>query len=125
MMAEALGFAAEQLMDEGALDVYTVPIGMKKSRPGTLLCVLCRPEEREKFVRLIFRHTSTIGIRENVFKRYTLHRQAVSVNTKYGPVRKKLSSGYGVTREKTEYDDAAALARENGVPLADVIKASE
>ena len=125
MTPEAIGFASELLMGEGALDVYTIPIGMKKSRPGVLFSVLCRPDEKEKFVRLIFKHTSTIGIREQKFSRYTLERSTATAETRYGPVRKKISTGYGVTRVKTEYEDAAALARDNGVSLYDVLSECE
>ena len=78
MTGEQLGFALEQFMEQGALDAFTIPIGMKKSRPGILLTVLCREEDREKFVSLIFRHTTTLGIREKLCERYTLQRRVES-----------------------------------------------
>ncbi len=117
MTPEAIGFAMEQLLDSGALDVFTTPIGMKKSRPGTLLSVLCRPEDRETLVQALFRHTTTLGIREQVCHRYTLQRRIETVETPYGTVRKKVASGYGVTREKPEYEDLAEIARKNDMTL--------
>ncbi len=118
MTAEEIGFAMEQLLAGGALEVYTIPIGMKKSRPGTLIRVMCREEEREKIVRLIYRHTTTIGIRETCTRRYVLKRDTVTLDTPWGPVRRKDSTGYGVTRSKLEYEDIARIAREQGVSLA-------
>ena len=120
MTGEALGFACEELMREGALEAYTVPVGMKKSRPGTLLCVMCPCDERERFVRLIFRHTTTIGVRESVSRRFVLQRSQEVAHTSLGDVRKKVSQGYGVTRSKYEYDDLARIARERGLSLAEV-----
>ena len=70
MTGEELGFASEMLLNAGALDVYTIPIGMKKNRPGVMLNVLCRPESREKMVKLLFLHTTTIGVRETRHDRY-------------------------------------------------------
>ena len=112
MTGEEIGFAMEQLLAAGALDVYTAAIGMKKNRPGTMLTVLCKEEQKDELVRLLFRHTTTLGIRENQFSRYTLERHIKTVQTPYGPVRKKVVSGYGVTRSKLEYEDLAKIARE-------------
>ncbi|MGN0978226.1 MAG: nickel pincer cofactor biosynthesis protein LarC [Faecousia sp.] len=120
MTGEAVGFALERLLEAGALDAFTVPIGMKKSRPGILLTVLCREADRETMVRLIFQHTTTLGIRESRCKRYTLERREETVNTPYGPIRKKCSFGYGVRREKYEYDDLAQAAKHNGVSLSEL-----
>ena len=122
MTGEAIGFAIEQLMDAGALDVFTTPIGMKKSRPGIMLTVLCRPEDKEKLLPLIFRHTTTLGVRENRLHRYVLTRKTETVQTPYGPVRQKIATGYGVERKKYEYEDLARLARENNVSLKDIIE---
>ena len=119
MTPEAVGFAMETLLAEGALDVWTTPVGMKKNRPGILLSVLCRPEDREATVRRLFRHTSTIGIRESTVRRYTLARREEVRETAAGPVRRKISEGYGVTRVKDEYEDLARIAREEGISLAE------
>ena len=120
MTGESLGFAMEQLMDAGALDVFTTPIGMKKGRPGIMLTVLCHPQVREAILPLIFRHTTTLGVRENRLRRYVLSRKTETVQTAYGPVRQKVATGYGVERKKYEYEDMARLARENGVSLTDI-----
>ena len=121
MTGEAVGFALEQLMAGGALDAFTVPIGMKKSRPGVLITVLCREEQKESMVRLLLKHTTTLGIREFPCQRYTLSRSVETVNTPYGPVRKKVSSGYGIRREKYEYEDLAKIAREQDCSIAEVL----
>ena len=120
MTAEAIGFAMDALFAAGALEVYTVPVGMKKSRPGVLLCTMCREEDKDKMVRLIFQHTTTIGIRERVSNRYTLQRSVETVDTPFGGIRKKVSAGYGVRREKYEYDDIAEIARQNGMSITEV-----
>ncbi len=122
MTAEELGFAMEMILEAGALEVYTVAAGMKKSRPGTILCVLCHEDAKETLVRVIFRNTTTIGVREHRCSRYTLKRSFETVQTPYGDVQKKLSSGYGVTREKYEYEDLARIAREQGLSLTEVRK---
>ena len=123
MTAEAVAFAMDRLLEAGALDVWTQPIGMKKCRPGTLLQVLCRPEDRESMVQLLFRHTATLGIRELTVRRETLSRSQETVDTAFGPVGKKISTGYGVHREKYEYEDLARIAQEQGLSLAQVLDA--
>lgn len=120
MTAEAIAFAKEQLFAAGALDVYTVSAQMKKSRPGILFSVMCRKEDKEQMIGLIFRHTTTLGIRENISRRYTLSRTVETVSTELGEVRKKVSEGFGVTKEKYEYEDIARIARERGMSLAEV-----
>ncbi|MCM1025761.1 MAG: nickel pincer cofactor biosynthesis protein LarC [Roseburia sp.] len=117
MTAEAVGFAVEQLLQGGALDVYTVPIGMKKSRPGTLIRVMCREEKREALTGLLFRHTTTLGVRETKTRRYILERRIEELETPYGSVRRKDASGYGVSRSKYEYEDLARIAREQGMSI--------
>lgn len=121
MTGEAIGFAMEELFAAGALEVYTIPIGMKKSRPGTLLCVMCRPEDKEKMVKQLFLHTTTIGIRESSFRRYTLDRSVETVQTPYGGIRRKVSTGYGVTRQKYEYEDLAKAARDNDLSVSQIL----
>lgn len=120
MTPEALGFAQERLWEAGALDVTTAPIGMKKNRPGVQLTCLCRLEDREKLVSVLFAHTTTLGVRESLCTRYTLARSQRTVETKYGPVRVKEARGWGVTREKPEYEDVANIAREHGLTLDQV-----
>lgn len=120
MTAEAISFSMDRLFDAGALEVYTTPAGMKKSRPGTLICALCPEAPREAVVEAMLRHTTTIGIRESLCRRYVLERHIESIETPYGVVRRKDSCGYGVTRSKYEYDDLARIAEERRISLSEV-----
>lgn len=119
---EAIGFAMERLLDAGALDVYWTSVGMKKNRPGILLTCMCRPLDREKMAELLFRHTTTLGVRESAFRRYTLSRESKTIQTPDGDIRVKVSTGYGVAREKPEFDDLAKIARETGKSLSELQK---
>ena len=121
MTAEELAFAAERLMEEGAKDVALSSIQMKKGRPATLMTVMCADDEDEKkrVVGLIFKYTTTIGIRELISERYVLDRVEKTYDTPYGAVRVKDVSGYGVSRSKIEYEDLARIAREQGVSIAE------
>ena len=94
---------------------------MKKSRPGTLIRVICREEDKEALVRAMFRYTSTIGIRETSTRRYVLDRQLKTLETEFGPVQLKTSRGYGISRSKYEYEDLARIAREKGLSLEEVL----
>ena len=125
MTGEQIGFALELLMEQGALDVFTIPIGMKKSRPGILLTVLCRESDKEKLVSLMFKHTTTLGIREKFCNRYTLERKVETVDGPYGTIRRKVSSGYGVRRSKYEYEDIARAAKANNLSIAQVLSEIE
>lgn len=115
MTPEDVGFAMERLLEAGALDVYTLPIGMKKNRPGTMLCVLCKPEDRQGMAEKIFCYTTTLGIRETAHGRYVLRRESRTRETPFGPVREKLAEGYGVSRRKPEYEDIRRIALEQGL----------
>ncbi len=118
MSAEELGFAVERLLETGALDVWTESVMMKKQRPGTVLRLLCREDQRDDIVRAVFKYTSTIGVREALMRRYTLERDIHVYETKYGRLRGKHVSGYGTDREKLEYDDLAAIAKAQQVSIA-------
>lgn len=120
MTGEELGFALEVLMENGALDVYIVPIQMKKSRPGQMLICLCKPQDEEKMATLILKHTSTFGVRSNNWRRYVLERNIETVETEYGPVHIKTGIGHGVTKSKMEYEDLAKIARENELSISDI-----
>lgn len=120
MTGEQFGFATEEIMCGGALDVYTAPITMKKNRPAVLLTVLCRKEDKEKILSLIFRHTTTLGIREYAITRHTLKRRSVTLKTPYGDVKGKLSEGYGTRTAKAEYEDLAAMARDNNISIKEI-----
>lgn len=122
MTPEAVGFVQELLITGGALDVYTVPIGMKKNRPGIQLWCMCRAEKLEAMKSLLFRHTTTWGLRVNETKRFILERRTETVETAYGPVRVKSSFTDGVKKTKIEYEDLARIARDNGISFAEASK---
>lgn len=122
MTSEHIGFAMDVMFKAGALDVYTTSIGMKKNRMGIKFSVICSMDDREKFAKLIFKHTTTIGIRETLFSRYTLERSKEILKTDIGEVGIKISKGYGVTKEKYEYDDMAKIAGKKNMSIAEVEK---
>ena len=122
MTGEEIGFAQERLFDAGAFDVYTLPIGMKKSRPGILLSVVCRTEDADRMAEVLMTHTTTLGVRRLDLSRYVLKREIDTVDTAYGPVRVKRARGMGTEKEKAEYEDLAELARKNNLPLKAIRK---
>lgn len=124
MTGEAIGYVCELLLEAGALDVYTAPIQMKKSRPAVLLCCLCHPSEQDKLTQLMLRHTTTWGVRASAMGRSVLSTRIVPVKTKYGMIRIKQGTGYGVKKCKVEYGDMAAAAARAGVELARVERAA-
>ena len=123
MTGEDLGFAMERLFEAGARDVYTQSIGMKKNRPGVLLSLICMPEDADRLAEVMMKHTTTLGIRRQDMTRYALKRHVTCVDTPCGSVRVKKVGGMGVEREKPEYDDIAAIAREKGLSLRQVREA--
>lgn len=125
MTGEELGFAKEELMKSGALDVFSTPVSMKKGRPGELLTVICKTDDKERMAGEIFRLTSTIGIREKICERYILDRKACKINTPYGEITVKTVSGYGVHRSKIEYEDLRKIADSEGISIAAARKIAE
>lgn len=122
---EEVGFAMERLLEAGALDVYTTAIGMKKNRPGVLLTCLCQEQQRDAMVKLLFLYTTTLGVRERPWSRRTLARTMETRDTEYGPVRVKTVSGFGVQREKAEFEDLARIARDKGISLRQAAEAAK
>ena len=120
MTGEEIAFACEELLSAGALDVWTTAITMKKGRPAVQLSCLCRPEEQEALTAAIFRHTTPLGVRRRLWDRTVLTREERREETAYGSLRWKRSAGWGVEREKAEYEDLAAMARRNGVSLREM-----
>ena len=120
MTAEEMGFAMDRLFEGNALDVYIVPAGMKKNRPGHILHVMCENRDKDTMVSLLFKYTTTIGVREYITKRYTLNRETRVIDTEYGTINEKITSGYGVMRSKYEFDDLSRIAKENGLSLNQV-----
>jgi len=118
---QVLAYTTERLLEFGALDVTLQPVVMKKGRPGHLLCVIARVEDREAVAQLIFAETSTLGLRITTAERRVLARTFSEVETQYGKVRMKVSSeGYYAP----EYEDCRRLAIESGVALRHVIAAA-
>lgn len=122
MTAESLSFAAEILFENGALDVFTTPIGMKKSRSAVMLSCLCLPADSSLMTHLILRHTATLGVREKSCLRHRLPRSEHTIETPYGSVRIKTAQSEGIKKSKIEYEDAARIARNQNIPLADVYR---
>ena len=119
MTGEELGYAFEKLFAAGARDVFSTPITMKKNRPGILLSVLCALSQKDSIIRVIFRYTTTIGIREKLLRRYVLDRSEDIVSAEGVYVRRKEVSGYGISRSKYEYDDLRKIADAQGISLRD------
>lgn len=120
MSSEDIGYAVDTLFEQGALDVYTTPVHMKKNRPGVLFTCMCRLEDVDRLRKVMFENLTTLGIREYRSVRFALDRHMETIETSFGPVRKKVSSGYGVHREKLEYEDLAAIAKERHMSVEEV-----
>ncbi len=120
MLPEDIGYATGLLMEKGALDVYTVPIGMKKNRPGVLLSCICREEDEEKMAELILKHTTSLGVRVTKVKRYTMNRKSMVKSTRYGEIRYKEAEYHGIKKIKPEYEDLKRIAEEKNISLYEV-----
>lgn len=120
MTAEDVSFAADCLREAGALEVYTTAVTMKKSRPGLVFTCICRRTDRAHMAELMFRHLSTLGIRENLLHRYVLDRRIETRQTELGPVRMKIAQGFGTEKEKPELEDLKAIAQETGMTLQEL-----
>jgi uncharacterized protein (TIGR00299 family) protein len=119
---QVFGYVIDRLFEEGALDTFGMPVQMKKNRPGTLLTVLCKPEDASKLTKLIFTETTTLGVRRRDEERQTLARRWENVQTQWGEVRIKIASMNGsVTNYAPEYEDCRRIAAENRVPLKQVM----
>ena len=120
MTPEALSFACQRLLEEGALDVYTLPGCMKKGRPGWQLVALCDPAHKDPLIHQVFALTSTTGLRVRTCEKHVLDYSITTRETPYGPVRVKKAQGYGVHRSKPEYEDMARIAREHKITLKQI-----
>jgi uncharacterized protein (TIGR00299 family) protein len=122
MNPQIYGYFLEKGLAAGALDVYTTPVQMKKNRPGTLLTVLCKPQDTNSLMTLIFAETTTFGARTYRAQRRVLPREWVSVATDFGDVRMKVSRVNGrILHVAPEFEDCKRLAAEKDVPLQRVI----
>jgi uncharacterized protein (TIGR00299 family) protein len=125
MSAEFFGYLLERLLEAGALDVYYTPIVMKKSRPATLVSVLCEAPRVDVLSEMLFRETTTLGLRVTDVRRRCLDREWQEVQTEYGAVRVKIARlDDRILNLAPEYEDCARLAREKGVPLKAVYEAA-
>jgi len=123
MSPQIFGYLMEKALAAGALDVFSTPIQMKKSRPGMLVTVLCLPEDEAKFREMLFAETTTIGVRSHLVERYALDREHVKVSTPFGEVRVKIARANGrVQQVSPEFDDCRKLAEEKNVPLHEVME---
>jgi pyridinium-3,5-bisthiocarboxylic acid mononucleotide nickel chelatase len=120
MTAEALAFAGERLMAEGALDVSASPLTMKKGRSGVLFTVLCKSRDEEFLAHAVLRETSTNGVRVRRCAKYILTPSVRTVETSLGRVAVKCADGFGIHREKPEYEAVAAIARERNLPFQQI-----
>ena len=114
---EIIGRTLELLMAGGALDAYTIPINMKKNRPGVLICVLCSPKEREKLSRILLSETGSIGLRYSEKSRICLPRKSGTVTTKFGEIRTKIIDLFGRAHVTPEYESCKEAAVKHNVPV--------
>jgi pyridinium-3,5-bisthiocarboxylic acid mononucleotide nickel chelatase len=121
--AEVIGYCIERLFEAGALDVFAVPIQMKKNRPGTLLTVIAPNSAVAAVETVVFRETGTFGVRKHTMTRSKLNREAITIATPWGPVKAKRGWREGLELVTPEYEDCARVAREHGVPLREVYAA--
>jgi len=125
MSPQIYGYFVEKALAAGALDVFSTAVQMKKNRPGVLLTILCESTHTAKMMDLVFRETTTIGVRTYDVRRKVLDREIVRVATQFGEVRMKISRMNGSVLNVTpEYDDCQRLAAEKGIPLKQVIAAA-
>lgn len=122
MTGEEIAYAMNMLLEHGAREVFTTAVGMKKNRPGILLTCLCDTAKRQEMLELIFKHTTTIGIREKKIQRYILDRRIEETQTPYGIVHTKVSEGFGTVRRKPEYEDLAKIAAQQDKSLMEIKK---
>jgi uncharacterized protein (TIGR00299 family) protein len=120
---QVLAYAMERLLAEGALDVFSVPVQMKKSRPGALLTVLAKMEDASRLTKTIFAETTTLGVRCREEQRQTLSRRWETVDTTWGPVRIKIANMNGsISNYAPEYEDCRTLAEAQHVPLRTIMQ---
>lgn len=119
---EELGWAMEKLLEEGAKDVFFIPIQMKKNRPAVMLNVLCGKGEEQKFAKILMQDTSTIGVRWNYFDRAVMQREAVMVKSPWGELKGKRCSFEGISKTTIEYESAKKAAREYGCPVGRILR---
>jgi len=123
MNPQIFGYLLEKALAAGALDVFATPVQMKKSRPGTQVTILCKPEDEAKFQEMLFAETTTLGVRSHLVERRALPREFVKVSTRFGEIRIKIAREDGrVQHASPEFEDCRKLAEEKNVPLREVME---
>jgi uncharacterized protein (TIGR00299 family) protein len=118
---QIVGHLMERAFERGALDCFFTPVQMKKNRPGVLISILCRPQDRETFYQLLFNETTTLGVRSHEVERRALPRETMLVETEFGAIRVKVARTQGrIVNATPEYEDCRAAARKFDAPLRDV-----
>lgn len=122
---ELIGHCIERLFEKGALDAYAVPIQMKKSRPGVVLTVLCKPQDVGRLERVMFTETTTLGVRRSEARRSKMVRRFETVETHYGPVRMKVAQRSGIVTASPEFEDCKGAAKKHDVAVRVVMDAAQ
>jgi uncharacterized protein (DUF111 family) len=125
MSPQLFGYVIDRALELGALDCYLTQTQMKKNRPGTLLSILCRPHDREKFLQLLFAETTTIGARSYEVQRRALARETVAVQTQFGSIDVKVVHTNGAVKAMPEFEQCRAAAAAAKVPLREVQEAAQ
>ena len=121
MSSEIYSYLYEKVLEEGALDIYTESIYMKKNRPAINLCILCKESDLDKFIKILLKETSTFGVRYNTYNREELKRKFETIDTKYGKIKVKL--GYydnELIKATPEYDECKLIAKNYDISLNEV-----
>jgi uncharacterized protein (DUF111 family) len=124
MSPQLFGYVIDRAFELGALDCYLTQTQMKKNRPGSLISILCRPQERETFLQLLFAETTTIGARSYEVRRRALARQTIAVQTQFGRIDVKVVHTNGAAKAMPEFDQCRAAAAAANVPLREVQEAA-
>ncbi len=123
MNPQIFGYFLDKALAAGALDVFATPVQMKKSRPGMLVTVLCKPADEQRFQEMLFAETTTLGVRSHGAERRVLPREWEKVSTRFGEVRIKVARLNGIVRQASpEFDDCRKLAEEKNVPLVEIME---
>ena len=119
---EVLGYTLDKLISAGARDAWYSPIYMKKNRPAYALSVMCKEDEEEELIKIIFKHTSAVGLRRSEVDRVIMDREPTEISTKYGTVRANKFTYDDIEKTSLEYSSVAALADEKDVSINDIYK---
>ncbi len=122
MSSEIYSYIYEKILDDGALDIYTESIYMKKNRPATKVSILCEENDLEKFVEILLLETSTFGVRYQKYNRKVLKRRFEKLSTEYGEISVKLGYYNGkLLRVTPEYEDCKIISKNTGIPLQQLL----